>query len=185
MADYAHMWANQRVLARQRYGSFQVTGTTSESTFPRLSGTYALDMLKYWDAEVQKVADHYVRQGNIAGLPAGYKDWMFKLAALQKYKALMAPAMMSAGNTWVANDVAHQVWNLTSGVMLPMRGISETPTPWKYGMASIAEASAELAKFVKDIPKNVWNAIFPPWLFPVMLGVGAIYVYNNFLRKRD
>ena len=183
--DFLKAWANQRAKARELYGSFT---DSSGVVYPRMSGAYGKALLDYWNSAGDRAIDKYKRDVLQAGVFSDVRlpsDFVTKLGQLKNYINLHGKTVESAGTQWVNNGISKQIWLLTNAVMLPLNGILDTPSPWQYGTAALAESSKEFAQVVRDLPGNVWDAVMPKWLMPALLLVGGVWVYNNFLRKRD
>jgi hypothetical protein len=158
VGDFIGILIAQRNEAGREFGltNFNQPGRT-DTFYPQLTGTYTTRLIDYWRAEAQRIlqkqsATDLVMKG-IFGSRGQYDAWVRKVEALGSLSmiALRAKAI-TLGNNLIPQDDAKKVWVALDDVVLPMRGISETPSEWEL-MAEAVEES--LPDVVKNLPKNL------------------------------
>lgn len=155
--DFAAVMVQQRNEAGRTFGptAFNQPGRT-DTFYPNVSGEYALKLIKYWRREAARVkqkADGGTLQGaqdTIAGVSAIRTQWMRAVAALSGPTASFIVANATvAGKGLILQTSAKSLWELIDAVVLPMRGINETPSAWDLLGEAVSETLGKSGDLMK------------------------------------
>lgn len=173
-ADFAGVMMQQRNEAGRVFGptAFNQPGRT-DIFYPNVSGDYALKLLKYWRREGERVKKKF-DSGLIPPFPSAVsQQWKRALSAMNSAAArLITFNAEQAGKGLILQANAKRLWDMIDGVVLPMRGVEETPTSWELLKESFEERLKELG-VLDFLGKLKWVAI-----------AGVAYIGWNEFQKR-
>jgi hypothetical protein len=141
--------------------------------YPNLTGFEAGRLVYYWRGETDALKSKitFGLFNFTTGIPdsAGKTTWLRNKANFDS----VAPRIVvsTAINAKLKPADAALLWQLLDGVVLAMSGLGVTPSRWDLGVESTLEAAQEFGASLES----------SSWIKPVLIGVGALVLYNLFL----
>jgi hypothetical protein len=167
MTDFVGVYAAQRNEARRVFGlgpKGTAVGQTNIYPYPSLEATYARRLIKYWKDNATVLFNRITVGKESSGIPdtAHKEQWLRYYAMLPQLDIYTAGTIAGI----LPESSTKQIWDVLDQVVIPMRGLTETPTRWDLLKDSFPDLVGP-------------NGIFPEWMkWAAIAGIG-IWAYGR------
>jgi hypothetical protein len=163
--DFVGVYSAQRNEARRAFGNSSLTRKGQENIFPypNLEASYAKRLIQYWVENGEKLHSYITLGKSTLGIP----DTAHKEQWLRNFAMLKGLDIYTINLGILPETSIKKIWDVLDQVVIPMRGLTETPTRWELMKESIGESLTGIGD------------IIPGWMkVAVVAGLG-LYVYNT------